>query len=694
MVVSNIINEIKFKEDKNVEKHDKNTLVSMFRINLFDIDVYIGVGMVNTSLYDNVYFAPVYLVLNENVQVKIGIYEFLAEDYTNLLDKDNDLDIAYIEGPLLFNFVTKEYIEDMMEGHELLQYIDSDDELDSEEDGQDTDEEQETDGMKQFMYEEDDEDYLDIIETKQDNDQIVNAFSKETSSSSWIEQFYKNSKYDLLDNEGGGDCLFSSMRDGLRHRNISITVPEIRKMLSDNTTQEQFDTYYENYNLIKKEINDLQQKMSELKKQHEDVRKKYKKTAADAKKEKDRETRLILRDKAVQLNKDFDSIKSVFKRYKDELARARENIKEFQFMDGIETLDDLKQMINTCQFWGDAASIVRLEYLMNIKLIVLSSEYYEMDLKDRVVKCGDFTLNEIETKGYFNPKYYIILDHTGNHYKLIKYDGKGAMRFHELPYQLREDIVAKCGSSRGKSLYNYIPKFQKYMGIPSTMPQQDDEDFGSENEAEMSPSPGKDDVELFDDSVIFQFYSKSKDAMPGKGSGENISPKMVNEFDELKKIKSWRQQLSNLYTVKDSKSKNKVKALFELDGYKWASVEHYYQANKFKKNNMDYYKLFTMESKSEISTDPIAAKGAGGITGKVNNKKFRPKTITQDEDFMLNNNNEDVMYNGQLAKYSQNEDLKKMLMLTKTAKLVHYSHKETIVFYDTMKVRKYLQNKQ
>ena len=127
--------------------------------------------------------------------------------------------------------------------------------------------------------------------------------------------------------------------------------------------------------------------------------------------------------------------------------------------------------------------------------------------------------------------------------------------------------------------------------------------------------------------------------------------------------------MSNLYTEKDSKNKNKVKPLFELDGYKWASVEHYYQANKFKKNNMDYYKLFTMESKSEISTDPIAAKGAGGITGKVNNKKFRPKTITQDEDFMLNNNNEDVMYNGQLAKYSQNEDLKKMLLLTKNGKI-------------------------
>ena len=73
MVASNIIQNINFKEDKNVEMHDKKTQVSVFRISLFDIDVNVSLGKVNTTMYNDIYFAPVYLILNENIQVKIGI---------------------------------------------------------------------------------------------------------------------------------------------------------------------------------------------------------------------------------------------------------------------------------------------------------------------------------------------------------------------------------------------------------------------------------------------------------------------------------------------------------------------------------------------------------------------------------------------------------------------------------------------
>ena len=58
------------------------------------------------------------------------------------------------------------------------------------------------------------------------------------------------------------------------------------------------------------------------------------------------------------------------------------------------------------------------------------------------------------------------------------------------------------------------------------------------------------------------------------------------------------------------KMRRRVIPLFEVDGYKWASVEHYYHANKFRNENPEYYKQFTMNSKSEISLDPLKAKGA------------------------------------------------------------------------------------
>jgi len=294
MVVSNIIQNVTFKEDKSVEKHDKKTEVSIFRITLLDIDVNVSVGKVNTSLYNDIYFAPVYLVLNENVQIKIGIYEFLAEDYTTLLDADNDLNIAYIEGPLLFEFVTKEYLQVMMEKYELFEDISSD-ESESEDEEKD---EEDTDKMQPFVYEEDDAVYLELKETKKDDDDMAKMF-KSTTNTTWIEEFYKNNNYSILDNEGGGDCLFATIRDGLKHSNITITVPEIRKMLSESTTQEQFKTYKENYDMFSGEIRELEDKMIEARKRHGELAKEYKKIASKAKQEKDRDNKLILRDKAL-----------------------------------------------------------------------------------------------------------------------------------------------------------------------------------------------------------------------------------------------------------------------------------------------------------------------------------------------------------------------------------------------------------
>ena len=134
------------------------------------------------------------------------------------------------------------------------------------------------------------------------------------------------------------------------------------------------------------------------------------------------------------------------------------------------------------------------------------------------------------------------------------------------------------------------------------------------------------------------FYSKSSNKTPGKGKGEIISDDRMIEFNELAKLGSWRKVLSNFYMK--PKIDGEVVPLFELDGLKWASVEHYYHANKFKKNHPDYYRLFAIDSGSQIMDDPKKALGAGGKTGKVSGKKFRPKNVVIDEDFFDDNNND------------------------------------------------------
>ena len=137
--------------------------------------------------------------------------------------------------------------------------------------------------------------------------------------------------------------------------------------------------------------------------------------------------------------------------------------------EGITSLDKLKSKMLTCNFWADSVTTDVLELALNTKFIVISSVNWRSGNPPLI--CGNFVQQEVEDKGYFKPKYYIIMEHTGNHYKLIKYKGKGIFRFHEIPYGLKTQIVNRCMKSRGKSLYNYIPKFAKLIGERIEVPE-------------------------------------------------------------------------------------------------------------------------------------------------------------------------------------------------------------------------------
>ncbi len=84
------------------------------------------------------------------------------------------------------------------------------------------------------------------------------------------------------------------------------------------------------------------------------------------------------------------------------------------------------------------------------------------------------------------------------------------------------------------------------------------------------------------------------------------------------------------------------------------------------------------------------AKEAGSKMGKYNGERIRPKSITVDNDFYTGRNVEE-MENAMMAKFSQNPELKDMLLSTKNAKLQHYIRGSQPEVYDNlMRVRKVL----
>ena len=56
-------------------------------------------------------------------------------------------------------------------------------------------------------------------------------------------------------------------------------------------------------------------------------------------------------------------------------------------MKKVKNVDSLKKFIQTCDFWADTWAISTLEQILNIKLVILSSESYSSDDIDNVLLC-------------------------------------------------------------------------------------------------------------------------------------------------------------------------------------------------------------------------------------------------------------------------------------------------------------------
>ena len=456
-----------------------------------------------------------------------------------------------------------------------------------------------------------------------------------------------------MDNEGGGDCLFATVRDAFSSIVQQTTVNKLRKKLSTEATEEIFLNYKEQYDMYSSALVKDTNQIKELETQYLLLKQRFAEII-------DRNEQKIISSEAKKVKADHD-------RLVEEKKVTTEILKEYKFMKGVETLEAFKSKIKRCEFWADTWSISTLERILNIKFVIMSSELYKAGDTKNVLQCGQLNDKILEERGRFTPEFYIIIEHTGSHYKLIGYKKKLIFKFSELPYDVKKLVAERC-MEKNAGPFAIIPDFIKFKSgqVKTVIKEAQYEDI---TESKLRG--------LYNDDVVFQFYSKSVDKpLPGKGSGEKIPNEKLKEYSELATIPQWRKKLSNFWVQH-----------FSLDNHQWASVEHYYQASKFKKTHPDFYLSFSLDSGSDLSKDPAMAKAAGEKSGKFKGELLRPSEVTVDGDF-LEKRQKKEMYAAQYAKFTQNEDLKKLLLATEDAKLTHFSKgRVPIVFDELMLIR-------
>tara|TARA_B100000780_G_scaffold68163_2_gene45089 strand:+ start:3689 stop:5740 length:2052 start_codon:yes stop_codon:yes gene_type:complete len=590
MVLSKIDQNINYLESNNLDKNDEGESYA-YRAKIYNKPVKFVLGKPNFQHIDyNIVYFNIYLVKNTTLEAKIGIYETKNTSYRDLLDNDGNILIEKLDYPLFFSYA-KTYITSKYKYEEDMIHFDEEATSESENEGEEDEEDEDEDEDDEEDEDEDDEEEVkEFIEKpiilkqqiKEESDYEISNFTP-NDSDKWINKFLKSHKYSIVNNEGGGECFFAILRDGLKTLNLekyhTISVKNIRKKLADDLDEEQFNTYMEFYNYYKGGLKKTQETMGGLKKMHKNFKLMIGGTSNTSEKSR------MLEEAKSNLQRVLDS--------NEEIKEFQELTEELDFMKDVKTIDDLRNIIMTKKYWADTWAISTLERLYNVKFIILAQDNFneKQELNPEVLQCGEAD-KKLQKKEIFEPDYYIITNYEiGSHYQLITYDkniGKGAFKFSEIPYRLKEEVVDICMKSTS-GLFSLIPDFRDFAKTHNVK-------LEKTHEPKFQSLVDKPKSQIYDDTMIIQIYSKSVHKKVGEGAGETITKeqKTLPSVLKLFKIKDWRRKLDNSYLLTKENEK------LEIKGNQWPSVLHYLFAVRFS-NLPDIYNKFTISNEETLT---------------------------------------------------------------------------------------------
>lgn len=702
---------IYYDETRKLEEEDMGYDTPLYKISLYDKPFLISIGrerkLINEEKKHHYYF-PVYLMNQNKVQTQIGVFEYESniENQTDrlrpYLDENGDVDLNKLDELILYGYATEEYFDNIQTSISVTpallseletQYLqektketavgETDKPLDDTDLGVEV--------LEPFELNEKDirvsksvesadkvlqKGVFDIDKTvkrplslQEETKELAKQMKKEyveRKNPEWIEKFMKNNHYDIVDTENNGDCLFDTVRIAYEQIGYKTTIQKLRAIVAKELTDEIYTIYRDLYQGVLTEKNSIEKNMRKLVAVNKELKLRLKNIPATEK-----EQRAVIVKEANFIAQEHKDMKEKYTDNENLLA-------EFKFMKNVDSIDQLRDVVQTTEYWADNYAISILERELNMKFMIFSELNYNENDLNNVLQCTSATTTSDE----FSPDFYVFTTYSGNHYRLITYKNKRLFRFAEIPYDVKIMVVIKC-MEKNSGIFNQIQDFRNFK---SKLGVDNDVTGGAKGtDAYDSDDEGRQMGSSIDKTTVFSFYNKSAStSKAGTGAGEKISRDKSYEYSDLdlKKHKDWRKKLDDDWGT-----------VFHLDNMKWNSVEHYYQGAKFKKHNPHFYKLFSVGN--DFDGDVELAKAAGSQTGiNSTGKLLRPSDIKIDPDFYGNRQYEEreqALY----AKFSQNDDLKQILLLTKNAVLKKHVPKSVPkTDYLLMKVRDRLQKEE
>ena len=654
---------VEYKTHYGIDNDDIDYDTSVYDYDMNGIMIEIALGKIKyTFSSKGVLFCSIYLVINDTPNSRIGVFEIRESEILNSI-VDDDLELE--KGNIIM-FASSRYINRMLEKQ-----------IPEEKEIQDTQVEKAMQDIQPEVEKSDvmnlviDVDQLSTVASKIKDEGMDNPFTDidkhdvpamlpdendldmdeitaeyaESSKNSWIESFTRNNHYTIHDNEGSGDCLFAVIRDAYRQIGKQTTVKKLRGLVAKELTQDMYIEYKELYTGFFTEYQSVNAEMITLRKMNNELKRRIKNVT-------DKSERDVILKEATELTTRYNKLKV-------DRVITKELLQEFLYMQDINSVEDLGDFIMTSKYWADNWAISKLERILNMKLIILDKGAYTNGDVDAIMNCGPIH-NNVDAN-VFSPDYYIMTSYNGSHYELISYKNKGILKFREIPFNIKTMVINKCLECNS-GLYYLIDDFRNYKTKLGLSPEQgvkttDDHDII--------------DKDIYDSNIVFMFHSHSNSVpKAGFGTGEVIPQDNIIEYSSLNEktktsvIYDWRKKLDDSWG-----------SPFTVDGLRWNTITHYVLASQYKKGFPDFYKEFSLDSESDLSTSLELAKAATSKSGKLENKQIRPENVTVDADYFTigtEPRKDQERYIALEAKFTQNLDLQRVLMETKRAKLVKF----------------------